>query len=221
MRKVAHIQRAVKIIDFVQDADHDMIVMEYVQGTDLFDLVERTNGKGLERRQVKDIFQQLCQALQECFDAGVAHRDVKLENILIDNAGNLKLCDFGMAMIFEDDNDWVEDDYCGSSGYAAPEVLQCKPYRAMLSDAWSAGVVLYVMATGFQPFEVDDSQVCCSLEDHERAVRLRTLEGVYPESPNLDPQINAILKQLLCPVSRRKSLRDIIKIQESSVINTL
>ena len=212
MRKVEHVQKAVKIIDFIEDADNDVIVMEYVKGTDLFDLVQNTNGKGLGREMVKDVFQQLCQALLECFHAGVAHRDVKLENILIDTQGNLKLCDFGMAMIFENDDDWVEDDFCGSSGYVAPEVLQCNPYRAMLSDAWSAGVVLFAMATGFQPFEIDDSQVCCSFEDHERAVRLRTLEGVYLEPPNLDPQISAILKQLLCPVTRRKSLREILEI---------
>ena len=100
------------------------------------------------------------------------HRDIKLENILIDNLGQVKICDFGVSKLLPDETATAEE-CCGTPAYMAPEVVMCgvtdqspkkhskskykkellekKPY-GMKADIWSAGVVLYTLLYGHLPF---------------------------------------------------------------------
>ncbi|KAL1764088.1 sperm motility kinase W, partial [Sigmodon hispidus] len=90
----------------------------------------------------------------------IAHRDIKLENILIDRAGKVKLCDFGLAIQFTEGQ--MLEEVCGSLLYEAPEILARKPYDGLAVDMWSLGVVLYVLVTGEFPYvetTVDGNQM--------------------------------------------------------------
>lgn len=92
-----------------------------------------------------------------CHSRGVYHRDLKLENLLLDSAGNLKISDFGLSAISEQ----VKDDgllytSCGTPNYVAPEVIEDKGYDGTLADLWSCGVILFVMLAGYLPFEDDN-----------------------------------------------------------------
>uniref|UniRef100_A0A915PXH6 Protein kinase domain-containing protein n=1 Tax=Setaria digitata TaxID=48799 RepID=A0A915PXH6_9BILA len=90
----------------------------------------------------------------------IAHRDIKCENVLLDSCDNVKLGDFGFARFMKPDE--MSHTFCGSRAYVAPELLRSFPYNGFLADIWSAGILLYVMVTGFMPY--DDRNISKMLE---------------------------------------------------------
>lgn len=85
----------------------------------------------------------------------VVHRDLKLENILLDRrTGNIKIIDFGLARFFEDSQ--LLSTRCGSEEYAAPEVIKGDPYDGRKSDIWAIGIILYAMLFGCLPFNASE-----------------------------------------------------------------
>lgn len=80
------------------------------------------------------------------------HRDLKPENLLLDHNFNIKIVDFGLSNTYKDKNDKLTT-ACGSPCYAAPEMVAGKPYNGLMTDIWSAGVILYAMLCGYLPFE--------------------------------------------------------------------
>lgn len=80
----------------------------------------------------------------------VVHRDIKLENILLDATNNMKLIDFGLAAFYAPGKKLRV--HCGSPSYAAPEIVARKLYEGPPVDVWSLGVVLFAMMAGFLPF---------------------------------------------------------------------
>lgn len=133
------------------------MVLEYVNGGELFNRIA-SNGKLSEDRGRK-IFQQLIDGVSHCHWKGVYHRDLKLENILVDAKGNIKISDFGLSALPEHlRNDGLLHTTCGSPNYVAPEILANRGYDGAASDVWSCGVILYVILTGSLPFE--DRNLC-------------------------------------------------------------
>ena len=90
-------------------------------------------------------------ALTFIHSKGIAHRDLKLENLLFDENMNLKIADFGLSNIMTDGKSLKT--FCGSPDYAAPEILKNAAYDGTKIDAWSTGVILYTMLCGRLPFE--------------------------------------------------------------------
>ncbi|KAL0722327.1 hypothetical protein Bca4012_036926 [Brassica carinata] len=131
------------------------IVMEYVRGGDLLGKV----AKGRLRQGVaRSYFQQLISSVAFCHSRGVYHRDLKLENLLLDDEGNLKVSDFGLSIVSEQlMQDGICQTFCGTPAYLAPEVLTMKGYDAAKADVWSCGVILFVLMAGYLPF--DDKNV--------------------------------------------------------------
>ena len=158
LKRLSH-RHVIRLFDVVEDARWVFCVMEYADGGSLLDHV-RARRRVPEPEAARFAY-QLCQALACCHASGVAHRDVKLENVLLDARRDVKLIDFGLAA-FTSPGRKLET-HCGSPSYAAPEIVQRKPYDGPPVDVWSTGVVLFACVAGHLPFHApknDKKELC-------------------------------------------------------------
>jgi serine/threonine-protein kinase HSL1 (negative regulator of Swe1 kinase) len=148
MKLLEH-ENIVRLYDVWENSNELYLIMEYVEGGELFHYVEQR--KGLPEDETIIIFRQIIAALLYCHRMHICHRDLKPENILLDPSSmTVKLIDFGMAALQTDGR--LLSTPCGSPHYAAPEVVSSKPYDGKQADVWSCGVILYVMLTGTTPY---------------------------------------------------------------------
>lgn len=126
------------------------IAMEFCEGGDLFDHLEQQPDNCLPEREALLFVHQVAQAVAFLHWHNVAHRDLSLENILLQN-GSAKLCDFGLSC----DATAVCNETVGKLCYMAPEVAKGQDYDPRAADVWSLGVVLFVLVTG-SPLVADE-----------------------------------------------------------------
>jgi len=121
MKLVKH-PNVVRLFEVMGSKARIFIVLEYVTGGELFEIIA-TNGR-LKEDEARKYFQQLINAVDYCHSRGVYHRDLKLENLLLDAAGNLKVSDFGLSALTEQlKADGLLHTTCGTPNYVAPEVI--------------------------------------------------------------------------------------------------
>lgn len=127
------------------------LVMDLARGGDFFRIISK-HGK-LDEHLARRFFRQLVDAVDYCHQRGIFHRDLKPENILLTDDGNLKVTDFGFSAM-KDHGQRLLKTNCGSPHYCAPEVWNGSQngYDGAKSDAFSVGVILYVLLSGGQPF---------------------------------------------------------------------
>lgn len=133
------------------------IVMDLVRGGELFEQIER---KGeLDEKLARKYFQQLIDGIDYCHRRGVCHRDLKPENLLVDENGTLKITDFGVSSMKGgvSGSDLLYT-ACGTPYYCAPEIINGaeEGYSGVKIDAWSCGIILYLLLTGTLPFQNED-----------------------------------------------------------------
>jgi len=110
-------------------------------------------GKKLKPMLIKSYLYQILQGITFCHRRRILHRDLKPQNLLLDSRFNLKITDFGLSKVFESDEDSImKTTYVGTRGYQAPELLLNKKYD-LSCDLFSCGVVLFILLTGYPPFE--------------------------------------------------------------------
>ncbi|KAI7866683.1 kinase-like domain-containing protein [Mucor mucedo] len=142
-----------QVHEVLTENDSIYVVMEYVEGGELFDKIKQS--KGLAEPTARRWFRELIEAVEYIHDHNIVHRDLKPENVLIDKTQSIKLCDFGFGNVVREQHE-VLSTYCGSPFYAAPEMVTATPYRGPPVDLWSCGVILYAMLTGSLPFQGDE-----------------------------------------------------------------
>jgi serine/threonine protein kinase len=148
--KALHHQNVVRLFEVLEDDTNLYLVMEFMEKGDLLQHVKQ-HGSISEEKAV-GLAEQLAQAVRYLHEEkGVAHRDIKLPNILLNSADVVKLADFGLSN-FYDKNDKTLKTSCGSPCYTAPEILKTRKYNPLPVDVWSLGVVLYAMIEGHLPF---------------------------------------------------------------------
>lgn len=167
-------------------------------GEELYDYLLR-HGK-LPVDKVQKTFTQLVGAVAYVHQQHCVHRDLKLENILLDKHENVKLLDFGFAREYEGKTNYLQT-FCGTICYSAPEMLKGEKYAGEKVDVWSLGIILYALLCGELPFDDDDDDVT-----------RRKILGEDPTYPDhLPPEALSLLKQLLSKRPfPRPSLQDIL-----------
>ncbi|KAL0469420.1 serine/threonine protein kinase [Neurospora intermedia] len=130
---------------------HWYMLFEYVNGGQMLDYII-SHGK-LKEKQARKFARQIASAVDYCHRNSIVHRDLKIENILISKTGDIKIIDFGLSNLFSPEEDRKLKTYCGSLYFAAPELLQARPYTGPEVDVWSFGVVLFVLVCGKVPFD--------------------------------------------------------------------
>ncbi len=174
------------------------IVTEIASNGELYDFI--TQKKRLSEREARHIFKQIVTGVHHCHKNNVVHRDIKVENILLDNNGRVKLADFGFSTFFKHGE--LMDTWCGSPQYCAPELYLAKLYEGPNVDIWSLGVVLYVLVCGYLPFE---AQIFTAL-------RAQVIDGSYKTPFFLSPECKNLIDRMLTFDSNKR-------IKMSEIIN--
>ncbi|KAI8148920.1 kinase-like domain-containing protein [Fennellomyces sp. T-0311] len=191
------------MVEKVLETDHAMyIVCTYCGGGSLLD---RVNKKVFTEDEARAVIIQLCHALQYLHEqARVCHKDLKLENVLLDDVGNVKICDFGLAvyqapLMYTQKSDEVAG---GSLAYAAPEQVRSdKPLPSPCTDLWSLGVLLFALVTGRLPFQ----------DSYDVRLQRKILEGEYQMPDNLSDELQQLLRGLLqVDPQKRYTVRQIL-----------
>ncbi|XP_010833879.1 PREDICTED: serine/threonine-protein kinase DCLK3 [Bison bison bison] len=166
------------------------LIMEYVQGGDLFDAI--IESVKFSEREAALMLMDLCKALVHLHDKRIVHRDLKPENLLVqrneDKSTTLKLADFGLAKhvvrpIFT---------VCGTPTYVAPEILSEKGYGLEV-DMWAAGVILYILLCGFPPFRSPERDQ----EELFNIIQLGRFEFLAPYWDNISDAAKDLVSRLL------------------------
>lgn len=174
----------VRFLESFEDDHYFYIVTENCEGGGLDNLVMRMDC--LNEPHALMIFIEVAFAIAYLHhDKKVMHRDLKLENILLDEHGHAKLSDFGFSTVFENDAP-MQRTACGSPAYAPPEIVRHAEYTNK-ADVWSLGVLLYVMLTGTLPFYGENIQQCMTA--------ILECEPSYPET--MSKGVKDLLQKML------------------------
>lgn len=199
MRLLSH-PNIVNLVEVLKSGKYIGIVLEYASGGELFEYI--LQHKHLKENAAKRLFAQLVSGVDYMHLKGLIHRDLKLENLLLDKHKNIVISDFGFVNSYSRAKNDLMKTSCGLPCYAAPElVLTRTPYSGRKVDIWSMGVILYAMLAGYLPFD-DDSEN----EDGSDIVRLYnyicSTRLTFPEY--VSPLARDLLRRIIVPDPNRR-----------------
>ena len=126
--------------------------MDFVKGMSLKEFTKMQRDNAVKLATARRIFKQLAEGIYYLHSRNIAHRDIKLDNVLIEETTRaIKLIDFGFSVVTPSDGGKLKI-FCGTPSYMAPELVRKHSYDGKQVDMWALGVLLYVMLTGVLPF---------------------------------------------------------------------
>ena len=175
-RKVTH-RNVIRIFDLGEAAGIKFITMEFIEGHDLKSMLSH-DGKISPDRAV-DIMQQVCLALEAAHSEGVVHRDLKPQNIMVDQQGRAFVMDFGIARSLEFGGMTQTGALIGTPEYMSPEQVRGEHVDAR-SDLFTLGIIFQEILTGALPYQAETAMASMFMRTRERAVSVHTLNPAVP-----------------------------------------
>lgn len=196
MQEVSIIKRTrhpnvVKLYETFESNKHVLFSMEMCAGGDLLNYVRKR--RKLKENVAKVLFKQIIEAIGYIHTRNIVHRDIKLDNILLDGKGHVKIGDFGVSRIVKNGETMKEQ--CGTPAYIAPEILEDKGYTGYAVDIWSAGVVLYSMLYGSVPFKANNME----------ELHTMIMKGKYTLKEDISEEARDLLKIMLEKSPRKRA----------------
>jgi calcium/calmodulin-dependent protein kinase I len=186
MKKVGNHPNILKLHEVFETKNFLYLVLELVTGGELFDQIV-ARGEYSEK-DASNIVRQIISAVAHLHANGIAHRDLKPQNLLCAgvDGDDIRMADFGLSKMFDQGEYLVT--CCGSPEYVAPEVLECKPYDKAC-DLWSVGVITYVLLTGCFPFWDKNNAVLYE--------KIRKVEYGWPSGSEISPEAKDLIRHLI------------------------
>ena len=213
----------VRVLDALDTPAYFFIVMELVEGVELFDYIQQqqrhhsdvtsattpttpttpTTTTTNDSQRIRFIFRQLVDAVRYLHSSKhISHRDLKLENIIVDPlTQRIKVIDFGLATRYQPGKRLTAR--CGSEEYTCPEVIKAEPYEGPVPDVWSLGIILFALLTGQLPFNNVNPR-----RPKEIFHRICKGDFTFPRKPQASPAGKDLVKKILQPVLERRFTLD-------------
>ena len=201
-RQVTH-KNVVRIFDLGTADGRKFITMDFIEGRDLKSIL---NERGrLPASEAVPIAQQICRGLEAAHVEGVVHRDLKPQNIMLDDAGRVWLMDFGLARSMELSGLTRTGVLMGTPDYMSPEQARAEKVDAR-SDLFSLGIIFFEMLTGRLPFQADTLMAKLLQRVQQRAVAVTEID------PTIPPEVSAVVSKCLEPdvKQRYQTVREIL-----------
>ncbi len=202
-RAITH-KNVIRIYDLGEAAGSKFITMEYIVGKDLKQMVQE-KGK-LSSDETVPILQQILRALNAAHSEGIVHRDMKPQNVMVDQQGVVTVMDFGIARSMEASGVTRAGALLGTPAYMSPEQAKGLPADAR-SDLFAVGVIAYEMLTGNPPFEAETAMATMLKRIQERATPLEELDPSIPR--NLSSLVSKLLER--DPENRYQNAREVLE----------
>ncbi|XP_055584652.1 serine/threonine-protein kinase SIK2 isoform X2 [Falco biarmicus] len=173
----------IKLYQVMETKSMLYLVTEFAKNGEIFDYLA-SHGR-LSESEARRKFWQILSAVEYCHGRKIVHRDLKAENLLLDNNMNIKIADFGFGNFYKNGEPLTT--WCGSPPYAAPEVFEGQQYEGPQLDIWSMGVVLYVLVCGALPFDGPTLPI----------LRQRVLEGRFRIPYFMSEECEHLIRRML------------------------
>lgn len=209
MKELDH-KNIIRILDYFEDKNYIFIIMEYINGGNLYSLIKKR--RKLQEKMAKYIFKQMISALKYIHSHNIAHRDIKLDNILLDLYNGIKICDFGIGKKLNSP-DQLLTSFSGTPIYMAPEIIlseKNKGYKGFPVDVWSSGIALYIMLSGQLPFKNNKNNK--NKKNKNKELEYSIVNKEPKEIENISDKAKDLIKGLLCKdPSKRLTCDEILK----------
>ncbi|XP_041490167.1 testis-specific serine/threonine-protein kinase 4 isoform X2 [Microtus oregoni] len=212
--KVLRHKYLINFYQAIETTSRVYIILELAQGGDVLEWIQRYGA--CSETLAGKWFSQMALGIAYLHSKGIVHRDLKLENLLLDKRENVKISDFGFAKMVPSSQPvrsspsyrqmnglaHLSQTYCGSFAYACPEILLGLPYNPFLSDTWSMGVILYTLVVARLPF--DDTNL-------KKLLRETQKEVTFPSNINISQECKNLIFQMLRQATKRATILDVLK----------
>ena len=175
----------IKLYEVIDSVKNINLIMEFIGGLSLHTYMKKQALKRFEDSEAKSIFKQIVEAVNYCHSLNIVHRDIKLENVLIDKNKNIKVIDFGFSTISHKSQ--MCKLFCGTPSYMAPEIVKNLDYIGQFADIWALGILLFAMLCGTMPFK--------GKNDRELFKNIGFGKIVFPE--HVDSSAQLLIKKIL------------------------